>query len=193
MPDKKLTKRWIKTAADQRAFDEGCYFDPKGGEKVIEFFEKCLRHSKGEWAGKVFHLADWESQEIIMPLFSWHNPDGFRRYRSGDIWVPKKNGKSTIAAGLTLYMLVADGESGAEVYSAANDREQAAIIFRECEAMVLQSPALIRRLNIIKSQKRITYETKFSFYKALSADVATKEGLNPHFVVVDEIHAMKTR
>src|SRR5688572_21702095 len=117
------------TPADQKALQNGCYFDLSYAERVRDFFARFLRHSKGQFAGKKFELLPWQWEEIIKPLFGWRRADGTRRYRRAYIEVPKKNGKSTLAAGIALYLLIADGEPGAEVYSAAADRDQASIVF----------------------------------------------------------------
>lgn len=149
-----------------------------------------------EWAGKPFQLIEWQERELIRPLFGWKRPDGTRRYRRGGIWIPKKNGKSTIAAGIELYMLIADKEISAEVYTAANDRAQAAIVYKHAKRMVELSPTLMKRIGlkgIIPSTKTIYDHETGSTFMALSADAPTKEGLNTHALIVDEIHAMKSR
>ncbi len=135
--------------------------------------------------------AQWKN--LIGPLFGWKRADGTRRFRRGYIEIPKKNGKSSIFAGLSLYLLLADNEPGAEVYSAAVDRDQASIVFNEAANMVDSSPLLLRRLNVIRSTKRIAYPRSQSFYRALSADVPAMEGLNTHAVLIDELHAQKNR
>jgi phage terminase large subunit-like protein len=142
-------KEWIRTDADWRAVAEGYWFDTAAAERVRTFFQKYLRHSKGQWAGKPFELLPWQWSHVIAPLFGWKRPDGTRRYRRGYIEVPKKNGKSCLFSALGLYLLIADGEQGAEVYSAAVDRDQASIIFNEAANMVEASPLLSSRLNAI--------------------------------------------
>ena len=184
---------WIRSEADERAVLEGCTFDLPAAERVRSFFAKFLRHSKGQWANRPFELLDWQWQSVIAPLFGWKRADGRRRYRRGYIEVPKKNGKSTIFSGLSLYLLAGDHEPGAEVYSAAIDRDQASIVFNEAANMVESSTALGGRLNVVRSTKRITFPNKRSFYKALSADVPAKEGLNAHAVLIDELHAQRSR
>ena len=182
----------VKSDADQRAMGRGCYFDHAAAAHVCDFFEKFLVHSKGRWAGQPFKLMDWQRHDVLMPLFGWKRADGTRRYRMAYIEVPKKNGKSTLGAGIGLYMLVADGEDGAEVYCAAADRDQASIVFREAANMVEASAHLNRRLQVLRSVKTINKDGA-SWYKALSADVPTKEGLNIHFLNFDELHAQRTR
>ena len=178
---------------DEKAIDEGCYFEIQAAERVIRFFEKYLRHSKGKWGGKPFRLLDWQKYELLAPLFGWKRADGLRRFRMGYVEIPKKNGKSTLSSGIALYLLMADGEPGAEVYSAAADRDQASIIFNESKSMVQSSKALSKRLKVIDSRKTITFGKTQSVYRALSADVPTKEGLNIHGLIFDELHAQKSR
>lgn len=167
------------------------YFDEDAANRVKYFFETFLRHSKGQFAGKKFILLPWQWEGVIKPLFGWKRKDGTRKYRRAFIEIPKKNGKSTLCAGLSLYLLLGDNEPGAEIYIAAADREQASIVFNEAVSMVCSSPALYRRLHVKKAAKRIEYGN--SFYKALSADVPTKEGLNIHGLIFDELHAQPNR
>lgn len=187
----------IKSDVDARAvIDAGCWYDSAAADRVVNFFHRLLRHSVAEWAGKPFQLLEWQEQELIRPLFGWRRADGTRRFRRGGIWIPKKNGKSTLAAGIELYMLIGDKEIGAEVYTAANDRQQAAIIYKHVKRMVELSPTLRQRIGpkgIIPSTKTIYDSQTGSTLMALSADAPTKEGLNTHALIVDEIHAMKAR
>lgn len=182
---------WNKS--DEAALAAGCYFDPALGNHPVEFIERFLRHSKGEFAGQPFVLLQWQ-RDAIMRAFGWRRKNGTRRFRRAFWFLPKKNGKSVFAAALSLYLLMVDGEAGAEVYSVASDRDQASIIFRECEAMVNSSPDIAKRLMVTPSTKHIAYPTGHrSYYKALSADVPTKEGLNIHGLIYDELHAQKSR
>jgi len=185
--------KWVLNASDEHAVASGCRFDEGAAERVAEFFRRYLRHSKGEWAGKPFELLDWQRDGIVYPLFGWRRADGTRRFRRAYIGIAKKNGKSTLCSGIAAYLLVGDGEPGAEVYSAAADRDQAAIVFNETANMVEASPELSALLTVNRSTKRvICWETQ-SYYKALSAEAPTKEGLNIHGLIFDELHAQKTR
>ena len=103
----------MRCEADERAVLDGCWFDIAAAERVRTFFRKFLRHSKGQWAKRPFELLDWQWTQIIAPLFGWKRADGSRRFRRGYIEVPKKNGKSTLFSGLSLYLLAGDGEQGA--------------------------------------------------------------------------------
>jgi len=161
--------------------------DLTGAERVREFFRRFLQHSKGQFAGKPFELAEWQYEEIIKPLYGTMQPDGRRRYRQGYLSFARKAGKSTIVAGLALYHLVADGEMGAEVYAAASARDQAALIFAESANMIEQSPELRARLTVSRATKRIIDRQTRSVFKAVSAEVPHLHGLNASFVVVDEI------
>lgn len=189
---KKATERWIKSTADELAVANGCWFNTAAATRVCTFFEKFLRHSKGQqWAGEPFKLLKWQMDEVVKPLFGWMREDGTRRYRTAYIEIPKKNGKSTMCAGFALYGLVGDDEPGSEVYSAAASRDQASIVYREAASMVKSSPSLYKRIDLTESQKHMADARTNSWYKALSADVGTNEGLNIHFLIMDEMHAQK--
>ncbi|HOX23422.1 MAG TPA: terminase large subunit, partial [Elusimicrobiales bacterium] len=165
-------------------------FDAKAARKAERFFELYLTHVKGEWAGMPFKLERWQ-REIVRTLFGWKRPDGTRRYRTCYIEIPRKNGKSSLCAGLALYLLMADREPSAEVYSAAADREQASIIFDIAKSMVSVSNELNLRLKVFR--KAIAYNKAMSSYKVLSADAYTKHGLNAHGIIFDELHAQPNR
>ena len=166
--------------------------DPKAAQKIYDFFEDVLRHSKGQHAGKPFKLLPWQ-RYVLGELFGRLTPEGIRQHRVGYIELPKKMGKSTTLAGVALYMLLADCEPGAEVYGAACDREQAGIIYREAASMVRASPALSRHLEVIDSRKTIVHKASNSFYRVLSADAFRAEGLNIHALLFDELHAQRDR
>lgn len=184
-----MTKRSSRCRNAKR--DGEFWFDDEAADRAVTFFERFLRHVKGKWAGCKFELQPWQRDEIIRPLFGWKRSDGTRRYRTAYIEVPRKNGKSTLAAGIALYLLFADGEMGAEVYSAAADRDQAAIVFETAKEMVLSSPALKKRAQVFK--RSIVIPATMSSYKVLSADAPTKHGLNAHGIIFDELHAQPNR
>lgn len=166
------------------------WFDEAAAQRAVDFFEKCLTHVKGELAGTPLILDPWE-RELIRTLFGWKARDGTRKYRTLYLEVPRKNGKSTLCAGIALYLTLADFEAGSEVYSAAADREQAAIVFDVARQMVEQSPQLRERLEIYR--RSLVHLASASSYKVLSADAFTKHGFNAHGVVVDEVHAQRNR
>lgn len=164
----------------------------EAADKAVRFIEH-LKHTKGKWAGVPFTLLPWQRDEIIRPLFGTLRPDGTRQYRTCYCEIPKKNGKSELAAGVALKLLFADKEPGAEIYSAAADRDQASIVFNVAAQMVRQNSALMDRCKIIDSQKRIVVHKTASFYRVLSSDAFTKHGFNVHGVIFDELHAQPNR
>lgn len=160
-------------------------------DAVVGWFPRYLTHAKGRWAGAPFALADWQADGIIRPLFGTLGPDGKRQYRTALIGTPRKAGKSMLGAGVALRLLFRDGEPGAEVYSAASDREQAGIVFEMARSMVEASPALSSRAKVYR--RSIVVPSTGASYKVLSADAFTKHGLNPHGVVFDELHTQPNR
>lgn len=165
-------------------------FDSRAAAVVLRFFERVLVHSKGEWAGRPFVLSAWQ-RAIVREIFGRKLSSGERQYRTAYIEVPRKNGKSTLAAGLALALLFADGEPGAEIYSAAADREQASIVFEEAQRMVEASPHLSKLAQVYK--RAIVVPGTHSVYRVLSADAYTKHGLNAHGIIFDELHAQPNR
>lgn len=167
------------------------WFDEAAADRACRFFPKFLRHVKGEWAGQPFELMEWTKERLVRPLFGWKRKDGTRRYRTCYVEIPRKNSKSTVSAGLALLLLFADNESGAEIYSAAGDRDQAAIVFNAASEMVAASPELARRSQIYR--RSIVYPALGATYKVLSADAPRKHGLNAHAVIFDELHVQPNR
>lgn len=164
------------------------YFDPKAAQHAIDFFF-FLKHSKGEFAGKPFILQPWQ-QFIVYCVFGWKRAGGLRRFRNAYIFVARKNGKSTFAAGIALYLFFADGEPGAEVYVAATKKDQARIVFKEAERMRKASPALAKR--IVSFRDNMNIPNTASKLEPLGADEDTLDGLNVHGAIIDEYHAHKT-
>jgi phage terminase large subunit-like protein len=167
----------------------GLRWDAAAAQHVIDFFG-FLKHSKGEWAGRPFVLEPWD-QFIIGCPFGWKRADGTRRFRTAYVEVPRKNGKSTKLAGIGLYLLIADGEAGAEVYSSATKKDQARIVWSESERMVKSSPALSSRVGCFRNNLHITGTA--SKFEPLGADSNTLDGLNAHGNLVDELHAHRDR
>ena len=160
--------------------------------RAVGFIET-LQHVRGRWAGAPFKLETWQKRDIVEPLFGTLDEDGNRLYRTAYIEIPRKNGKSELAAAVALLLLFADQELGAEVYGAAIDRDQASIIYRIAAAMVRKNKALSKRAKVIDSTKRIVYPTTDSFYRAIPADAAGSEGFDAHGIIFDELHVQKTR
>lgn len=164
-------------------------------EQLADFavnFIECLCHTKGTWAGKPFLLLDWQEQ-IIRDLFGIVKPNGYRQFNTAYIEIPKKNGKSELAAAVALLLCCGDGEQRAEIYGCAADRGQATIVFDVAADMVRMCPALNKRCKILASQKRIIYTPTNSFYQVLSAEAYSKHGFNIHGVVFDELHTQPNR
>lgn len=167
------------------------YYDKEYADFAVAFIES-LCHTKGTWAGKKFELIDWQEQ-IIRDLFGTLKPNGYRQFNTAFIEIPKKQGKSELAAAVALLLTCGDGEQRAEVYGCAADRQQASIVFEVAADMVRMCPALSKRVKILASQKRIIYIPTNSFYQVLSAEAYSKHGFNIHGVVFDELHTQPNR
>jgi len=170
---------------------EDSVYDKDMADYAVGFIE-CLCHTKGIWAGKPFELIPWQEQ-IIRDLFGILKPNGYRQFNTAYIEIPKKMGKSELAAAVALLLTCGDGEERAEVYGCAADRQQASIVFEVAADMVRMCPALNRRVKILTSQKRIVYAPTNSFYQVLSAEAYSKHGFNIHGVVFDELHTQPNR
>ncbi|MBP3887583.1 MAG: terminase large subunit [Cellulosilyticum sp.] len=166
-------------------------YDEAKAQRAVNFIN-CLKHTKGQWRGVPFELLPWQDK-IIRDLFGTVKENGFRQYNTAYVEIPKKNGKSELAAGVALYMTCGDNEWGAEVYGCASDRQQASIVFDVAVEMVEQCPALKKRIKPIMSVKRLVYKPTGSFYQVLSAEAYTKHGLNVHGVIFDELHSQPSR
>lgn len=152
-----------------------------------------LRLAEGEHAGQPFLLQAWQ-QFVVGSLFGWKDADGFRRFRVAYLEIGKGNGKTPLAAGLALYMLVADGEDGAQVYAAAPTRDQSQLLFQDAISMVEASPDLDKRL--LKSGKKkvfnLAYLASGSFFRPISSEGKALDGKRIHFAAVDEVHEHPT-
>lgn len=169
-------------------------FDDAIASRPCEFIE-LLPHIKGQWARdrKLLTLEPWQCF-ILTTVFGWvHNTTGLRRFREAYIEVPRKNGKSALSSGVGLYMLAADGEEGAEIYSAATTRDQARIVFDDAKLMAERTPGLRTYCGVAIMQHCITVANTASKFSPLAAEGSTLDGLNVHCAVIDELHAHKTR
>jgi phage terminase large subunit-like protein len=166
-------------------------YSKQAADFAVDFVES-LCHTKGTWAGKKFELIDWQEQ-IIRDLFGILKPNGYRQFNTAYIEIPKKQGKSELAAAMALLLTCGDGEERAEVYGCAADRQQASIVFEVAADMVRMCPALSKRVKILASQKRIIFLPTNSFYQVLSAEAYSKHGFNIHGVVFDELHTQPNR
>lgn len=169
----------------------GLRFDEDAAAHAIAFIE-LLKHSKGRWAGANLVLADWQVF-IVGSVFGWMRGDGTRRFREAYTEVARKNGKTTLLAAIGLYLAFADGEPGAEVYSAATKRDQAKLCWSEADRMVQSTPALARLIQRKPSVSNLSNLQTFSKFEPLGRDSDTADGLNPHAAIIDELHAHPNR
>ena len=192
--------QWVRKACErhmrdlQTADERGLYFDRKAAVYAEDYFSEVLRHPKDSIlssAGEPFALEGWELAMIIWPVFGWKRADGTRRFRRAYVEVPKKNGKSSISAGIADLLLTADGEHSAEVYSVAGSREQAALVFDIAKSMVEMSPELGERCEVFR--RSIIYKDAFSVYKVMSSDAPMAHGVNAHGIIFDELHVQPNR
>lgn len=205
--------RWVKLARARHERDlkeghkRGLWFDEEQAEYVRDFFPTFLRHSKGPFKRKPFVLEDWQYHDSIKPLFGWMRLPGkmtardaeriprrerreagiFRRFNTSYEEIARKNGKSTKMAGAGLYMLTADGEAGADVFTAATTEKQARVVFEEAQRMVWQSAHLGKVLTVLGDN--ISMLSTFGKMEPLTGDPNVLDGLNPHLSIIDELHA----
>lgn len=188
---------WVRRACqrqiDDRKRKQWRYrFDRDKANRICQFIE-LLPHIKGQWTTKTIKLEPWQCF-ILTTLFGWVDRDTkARRFQKALIVVPRKNAKSTIAAAVGLFLLAVDGEPGAEVYSAATTRDQAKIVWDIAKKMAQRTKPFCDRYGISPLAHSIAIEDDAAFFKPLSRDADTLEGLNPHGAIIDELHAHKTR
>ncbi len=166
------------------------YYDAAAADRVVQFFARYLVHTKGEWAGRPMELDLWQEYHT-RNVFGWKRADGTRVFRTVYKEIPRKNGKSTWIAGEGLFLTSADREMGAEVYSAAGDVQQAAIVFETAAGMVKASPELRTRCKVFR--RAVVVHALGASYKVLSADGDTKHGFNSHGILFDELHTQPNR
>jgi len=187
-------QRQIDDLAREPSADWPWVFDEGRAVRPCEFIE-LLPHIKGKWAREraLIQLGPWQSF-ILTTIFGWvHRDTGLRRFRDVYLEIPRKNAKSTLSSGVALFMLTADGEQGAEVYSAATTKDQARIVFDDAKQMAERTPDMRTYLGVAILQHSITVAHTASSFKPLAAEGSTLDGLNVHFTVLDELHAHKTR
>jgi phage terminase large subunit-like protein len=200
MPHQEISTSWPRPAVTTLDLPKppGAFFDEAAADKAVRFFT-LLKHTAGDYGGKPFVLEPWQSNEIVRPLFGWKRADGKRLYREAYVRVARKNGKSTLAAGLEALLLFADGEPGARVYSAAVDRDQAREVFDAVSEMIRGSDVLSPEKNprVKVYARSILYEPTTlpgtARLKLLGSDTKKTHGLNASGVVIDELHAHPTR
>jgi phage terminase large subunit-like protein len=178
----------LRTAGD-------CVWNPAAAQRAVDFFREVLTHpddSPFTVAGQPFDLVKWQA-DYVATLYGWKRPDGTRRYRESMACLPRKNGKSTLAAGIVLYELTANGRQAAQIYSAAQTRDQAGLVYSMASKMAANSRLLSAMLSSIASTKRIVYKGNGSFYRAIPADAGPVHGTKPAVVIFDELHTQKNR
>lgn len=189
---KQACRRQLDDLAKENTSELPYIYDPSKGARVCTFVEQ-LPHIKGKLAGEPIELEPWQIF-ILMTVFSWvHKDTGCRRFRRTYIEVPRGNGKSAMSSAIGLYMLCADGEGGAEVYSFATTRDQAKIVFGDAQHMAKKTAGLRNHFGIEINAHNINQVRTASKFEALSAEGSTLDGLNTHFAIIDELHAHKTR
>lgn len=165
------------------------FYSPHRANHIIEFFENFCYHSKGKFGGKKVVLELWE-KAFLAAIFGFVDINGLRKYREAILIVGKKNGKSLIASGVGLYLLVADGEAGPEVYAVATKKDQAKIIWQEAKRMTKKSPSLLKRIKPLVAELS-SEDYNAGTFKPLASDSDTMDGLNVHGALMDEIHQWK--
>jgi len=188
---KRIRRLYERLSEDIHKPSGGYIFDERRAERPIRFIETFCRSSKGEWAAQPVRLLLFQ-KAYLSALFGFvYETTGERRYRESMLYMARKNGKSTLLAALALYCLIADGEAGAEIYSAATMRAQAKIIYDECVNMVKQSPELLK---VVKKRKSDLYfSLSFSKLAPLGKNADSLDGLNASLIIIDELHAIKSR
>lgn len=185
---RRVYQQLIKDLSDP--LTEWEYIESKANH-AIEFIERYCKHSKGKLGGKPLILELWQKALVAATFGVVHKIDETRRFQEVMLIVGRKNGKSVLASAIGLYMMIADGEPGAECYAAATMRDQAKIIWLEAKRMVRKSPTLLKRIKPLVAE--LVGDANDSFFKPLGSDSDTLDGLNVHCALLDEIHAMKTK
>ncbi len=188
---KRVKAVYARLAAGTKQIRGGYIFDEARANRPIEFIERFCKHSKGEWAGQGIRLELFQ-KAFIQALYGFVDVQtGLRQYRESFFLVGRKNGKSTLLAGLALYMLTSDGEGGAEVYSTATKYAQARLLFDEAHNMIKQSPDLSKHFK--KRKTDLYYSPTMSKFQPLARNSDTLDGLNCSFCVMDELHGVRDR
>lgn len=186
---KKLYSTYKKLVSDVKDNSGEYYYSPRRGNHVLEFIENFCKHSKGKMGGKSIELELWE-KAMLAVIFGFIDIDGNRKYQRAVLIIGKKNGKSLIASAVALYLQIADGEPGAEIYAVATKKDQAKIIWNESKSMVRKSPALKKRMKA-KVNEISSEDFNDGIYKPLASDSDTLDGLNVHGALMDEFHQWK--
>ena len=184
------TEKEISFTKEGKTETHKYHFDKEKAKRPIEFIEKYCKQSKGKWNGKQLKLQLFQ-KAMLEAAFGFVDENGFRKYKKVIFFVARKNGKSVLDSAIANYMLVADKEGGAEIYSVATKKEQAKIVWDEAKRMIKKSPALNKRIRCLIGG--IYYDAKDSYFRALASDSNSLDGLNSHCVIADEVHAWKDK
>jgi len=192
-----ISAKWVEIIQGIPDYDpiatapDGHWFDTETAQTYLDFFPECLTHVEGDRAGDPFILDPWEAS-VAANIFGWKRPNGKRRYREVFIYIPRGAGKSTFMAGLSLGMLIIDGEQGAQMYLAASDAEQAALTYTIACGMIENEPSFSELLKVYRAfaQRSIVYEKFRSSLKVISSEAKSKHGFSPSLYVIDELHAL---
>lgn len=187
-----VTRSWAEPKVSTLSLPkpQGAWFDEDAAQRAVDFFG-LLRLVEGRGAGEKWQLVEWMEHEVVRPLYGWKRADGTRLYRTVWVEVGRKNAKTTLAAGIALYGLVADGEAAPQVIIGARDRNQARLCFELCRKMTLASPALAKRCRPVRSY--IEHPASGGVLRAVSADASSQHGLNCSVAIIDEVHAHRDR
>jgi phage terminase large subunit-like protein len=196
-PSTSTPARWLDLFALLPGYDpvatapDGWWFDATAADKACRFFAEYLTHIEGHMAGRPLVLEPWQ-QAVVGCAFGWKRPDGTRRYREIFQFVPRKNGKSTLCGGLVNLIAYCDGEPGAQIYCAAADKDQAALVYRQAKGMIVANSELSAGARIYAATKAIEFPNG-GIFRTLTSDADTKHGLNSHANIIDELHAHYSR
>ncbi|HRC81354.1 MAG TPA: terminase large subunit [Sedimentibacter sp.] len=189
----KVYKQYKKLVNDILNPRDPWVYDNDRAWHAIDFIEKYCKHSKGKWGGKPVILELWQKALIAAAFGFIDKNTGLRKYTEVLLIVARKNGKSTLSAAVGLYLMIADGEPGAEIYAVATKEDQAKIIWKEAKRMVKKSPALNKRIKCLVKEIVGLGRYEDSFFKPVGSDSDTLDGLNVHGACMDEIHAWKDK
>ncbi|MEL7263518.1 MAG: terminase TerL endonuclease subunit [Planctomycetota bacterium] len=182
---------WIRSAQDEAAVAQGCRFVLSKAERTRNFFADFLTHGKAPFAGRPFVLADWQWRNVIGPIYGWHRNDGTRRFDSAFVFVPKKNGKTQLAAGIALRELL--DQFGARVYMSATANSQAADCYDESAGMVERNPHLKSLFSVRRSTYRILSAARNATLQTVTTSEGSSQGKNISCLIMDELHEWKNR
>lgn len=164
------------------------WFDAYAADRAVRWIEAYMRHTNGEWDGKPFKLAPWQ-RKVVRQVFGWKGADGYRRFRQVWLEIPRGNGKSTFASAVANYLLIADNEPAAMIYSVASNRDQACLVYDDARAMIEAHPALNAQVET-HDKGMMVGSTRSRFIPLGSKNL---HGLKPHGVIGDEVHEWSNR